>query len=72
MDRDSSLDGPWSEPKKIDVFPHTPPGSDMSYERGTGFDNWVFVVPGSCKTSMLIKNGLCNGTSTIPMISAST
>ncbi|WP_437971233.1 family 43 glycosylhydrolase [Sorangium sp. So ce260] len=54
-----SLEGPWSEPTKVDVFPYTPPGSDISYERGTGSDNSVFVDPDSGKTYMIIKNGLC-------------
>ncbi|WP_437593556.1 family 43 glycosylhydrolase [Sorangium sp. So ce1000] len=54
-----SLEGPWSEPTKVDVFPYTPPGSEASYERGTGSDNSVFVDPDSGKTYMVIKNGLC-------------
>jgi xylan 1,4-beta-xylosidase len=54
-----SLAGPWSEPVKVDVFPYTPPGSDIAYERGTGSDNSVFVDPESGKTYMLIKNGIC-------------
>ncbi|WP_437600474.1 family 43 glycosylhydrolase [Sorangium sp. So ce590] len=54
-----SLAGPWSEPTKVDVFPYTPPGSETSYERGTGSDNSVFIDPDSGKTYMLIKNGLC-------------
>ncbi|XYH96865.1 family 43 glycosylhydrolase [Sorangium sp. So ce1128] len=54
-----SLTGPWSEPKKVDVFPYTPPGSDTAYERGTGSDNSVFIDPESGKTFMIIKNGLC-------------
>ncbi|XXY50722.1 family 43 glycosylhydrolase [Sorangium sp. So ce269] len=54
-----SLEGPWSEPTKVDVFPYTPPGSDVSYMRGTGSDNSVFVEPDSGKAYMIIKNGLC-------------
>ncbi|WP_437330037.1 family 43 glycosylhydrolase [Sorangium sp. So ce381] len=54
-----SLEGPWSEPTKVDIFPYTPPGSETSYERGTGSDNSVFVDPDSGKTYMIIKNGLC-------------
>ncbi|AUX20138.1 xylosidase/arabinosidase [Sorangium cellulosum] len=54
-----SLEGPWSEPTQVDIFPYTPPGSDTAYERGTGSDNSVFVDPDSGKTYMLIKNGLC-------------
>ncbi|WP_434045642.1 MULTISPECIES: family 43 glycosylhydrolase [Sorangium] len=54
-----SLEGPWSEPTKVEVFPYTPPGSDTSYMRGTGSDNSVFVDPDSGKTYMIIKNGLC-------------
>ncbi|MGK3996357.1 family 43 glycosylhydrolase [Sorangium sp. So ce1024] len=54
-----SLEGPWSEPTKVDIFPYTPPGSDTAYERNTGSDNSVFVDPESGKTFMVIKNGLC-------------
>ncbi|WP_236644509.1 family 43 glycosylhydrolase [Sorangium cellulosum] len=54
-----SLEGPWSEPKKVDIFPYTPPGSEIAYERNTGSDNSVFIDPESGKTFMVIKNGLC-------------
>lgn len=53
-----SLAGPWTDPTPVNMFPYTPPGAQVSFLRGNGGDNSVFVDDDG-KTYMLIKAGQC-------------
>jgi beta-xylosidase len=39
----SSLEGPWSDPVKLNSLPYTPPDSAYVFNRGNGYDDSVFV-----------------------------
>jgi beta-xylosidase len=53
-----SLAGPWTDPTQLNAFPYTPPGAQISFNRGNGYDDSVFVDDDG-KTYLVIKAGQC-------------
>lgn len=62
----ASLEGPWSTPTQVSAFPYTPPGASVSFQRGNGYDDSVFVDDDGTayllvKASQCSWNGLSGG-----------
>jgi len=53
-----SLAGPWTDPVALNAFPYTPPGAQVSFNRGNGYDDSVFIDDDG-KSYLVIKAGQC-------------